>query len=127
MAARSTRSTPRFAKTALSGEGVEGEGPTFACPSFPCLRVPSRAWKIFAARDEVGRYGSSNQPWRSCPRRGKRGKGLPQSKTLRVSGGFTNRAQRLGVLQPSGAYSPADVVGESLGANVKPKSSPGRD
>ena len=35
-------------------------------------------------------------------------------------GGFQT-AQRLGVLQPSGAYSPADVAGESLGANVKLK------
>src|ERR1017187_4194652 len=41
-------------------------------------------------------------------------------------GGFQT-AQRLGVLQPSGAYSPADVAGESLGANVKLKCYTGRD
>ena len=35
---------------------------------------------------------------------GKSGRGLPQSKTLRASGWFANGAERLGVLQPSGAF-----------------------
>jgi hypothetical protein len=36
---------------------------------------------------------------------GKSGRGLPQSKTLRAAREFPNRAERLGLLQPSGAFS----------------------
>ena len=49
----------------------------------------------------------------------KSGRGLPQSKTLRAAWQFPNGAERLGVLQPSGAFSPANFVSDALCANVK--------